>query len=73
MESGQTCWITWRESSRFLTRRRRRRLSIYPAHRLHQLKGDMKRYWAVTVRANWRIIFKFEDGNALDVELIDYH
>lgn len=44
-----------------------------PRHRLHQLKGDMKGYWAVTVRANWQIIFKFEDGNALDVELIDYH
>ncbi len=44
-----------------------------PRHRLHQLKGEMKGYWAVTVRANWRIIFKFEDGNALGVELIDYH
>lgn len=44
-----------------------------PRFHLHRLKGDMKSYWAVTVRANWRIIFKFEDGNALDVELIDYH
>jgi len=44
-----------------------------PRYRLHALKGDMKGYWAVTVRANWRIIFKFEDGNAVDVELIDYH
>jgi toxin HigB-1 len=44
-----------------------------PSRRLHQLKGDKKGYWAVTVRANWRIIFKFEGGNAVDVELIDYH
>ena len=44
-----------------------------PRFRLHPLKGDMRRYWAVTVRANWRIIFKFDDGNADDVELIDYH
>ncbi|MEE8585670.1 MAG: type II toxin-antitoxin system RelE/ParE family toxin [Acidobacteriota bacterium] len=44
-----------------------------PAFRLHALKGDMKGYWAVTVRANWRIIFRFEDGHAYDVELIDYH
>ena len=44
-----------------------------PRHRLHQLKGELKGYWAVTVRANWRIIFKFEDGDAIDVELIDYH
>jgi len=33
----------------------------------------MKGYRAVTVRANWRIIFRFEDSNAFDVELIDYH
>jgi len=44
-----------------------------PRYRLHQLKGDRKGFWAVTVRANWRIIFRFEDGQALDVELIDYH
>jgi len=44
-----------------------------PRYRLHRLKGDLKGYWAVTVRANWRIIFTFEDGNAFDVELIDYH
>ncbi len=40
---------------------------------LHPLKGDMRGYWAVTVRAIWRIIFKFEDGDAEEVELIDYH
>jgi proteic killer suppression protein len=44
-----------------------------PRYCLHQLKGDRKGFWAVTVRANWRIIFRFEDGHALDVELIDYH
>ena len=44
-----------------------------PGYRLHQLKGDRKGYWAVTVRANWRIIFRFEHGDAFDVELIDYH
>jgi len=44
-----------------------------PRYRLPQLKGGRKGFWAVTVRANWRIIFRFEDGQALDVELIDYH
>ena len=44
-----------------------------PRYHLHQLKGDLAGYWAVTVRANWRIIFRFEAGTALDVELIDYH
>ena len=37
-----------------------------PAFRLHPLKGDLAGYWAVTVRANWRVIFHFEDGDALD-------
>lgn len=44
-----------------------------PGYRLHQLKGDRKGFWAVTVRANWRIVFRFEDGDAFDVELTDYH
>ena len=44
-----------------------------PRYRLHPLKGDRKGYWAVTVRANWRIVFRLEAGHALDVELVDYH
>jgi proteic killer suppression protein len=40
---------------------------------LHALKGELKGFWAITVRANWRIIFRFEDGNAYDVDLVDYH
>lgn len=40
---------------------------------LHALKGGLKGLWSVTVRANWRIIFRFDDGTADDVELIDYH
>jgi toxin HigB-1 len=44
-----------------------------PTFRLHELKGDLKGYWAVTVRANWRITFRFEGSKALDVDLVDYH
>jgi len=44
-----------------------------PTFHLHPLKGDLKGFWAVTVRANWRIIFRFEDGRASDVDLVDYH
>ena len=44
-----------------------------PRYHLHPLKGDMKGFWAVTVRANWRLVFRFEGGSAFDVELIDYH
>lgn len=44
-----------------------------PGFRLHALKGDLKGYWAVTVRANWRVTFRLVDGDALDVDYIDYH
>ncbi|HXQ40143.1 MAG TPA: type II toxin-antitoxin system RelE/ParE family toxin [Candidatus Udaeobacter sp.] len=44
-----------------------------PGFRLHPLKGDLRGFWAVTVRANWRIVFRFEDGAAADVDLVDYH
>jgi proteic killer suppression protein len=40
---------------------------------LHPLKGDLKGLWSVTVRANWRVVFRFADGDADAVELIDYH
>jgi len=44
-----------------------------PSLRLHPLKGELKGFWAVTVRANWRIIFRFADGRAFDVDFVDYH
>jgi proteic killer suppression protein len=43
-----------------------------PKLRLHPLKGQMKGFWAVTVRANWRVIFRFDDG-VEDVDYVDYH
>jgi|HubBroStandDraft_6_1064221.scaffolds.fasta_scaffold1375640_2 proteic killer suppression protein len=44
-----------------------------PRYRLHPLKGDLKGFWSVTVRANWRIVFRFQEEDAFDVELTDYH
>ncbi len=44
-----------------------------PGFRLHPLKGTYRGFWAVTVRANWRIVFRFESGDAQDVDLTDYH
>jgi len=44
-----------------------------PTFRLHPLKGYRKRVWAVTVRANWRVTFRFEGGDACEVDLEDYH
>lgn len=44
-----------------------------PGYRLHPLRGDLRGYWSVTVRANWRIIFRFEKDDVFNVDLIDYH
>lgn len=44
-----------------------------PGFRLHPLKGEFKGSWAVTVRANWRVIFRFADRDAFDIDYVDYH
>jgi len=44
-----------------------------PGFHLHPLKGNFKSFWAVTVRVNWRIVFRFEEGDACDVDYLDYH
>ncbi len=42
-------------------------------YRLHKLSGELKEYWSVKVSGNYRIIFRFEDGNAYDLDYLDYH
>ena len=42
-----------------------------PAYRLHQLKGNMQNLWSVTVQANWRITFEFDEHTS-DVYIVDY-
>lgn len=44
-----------------------------PGLRLHPLKGSLKGHWAVWVSGNWRVTFSFEEGDAVDVDYIDYH
>ena len=44
-----------------------------PGFGLHRLSGEMKGFWSVTVSRNWRIIFRFEESDAFDVDFIDYH
>lgn len=48
-------------------------LSVPPANRLESLKGDLKGKYSVRVNDQYRIIFEFRDGNAYDVEIVDYH
>jgi proteic killer suppression protein len=44
-----------------------------PGFRLHALRGEYRGYWAVTVRANRRVIFRINVGNVIDVDYLDYH
>lgn len=45
----------------------------FPGSGLHPLKGDLATFWSIKVSGNWRIIFRFEDGDAFDVDYLDYH
>ena len=44
-----------------------------PGYRLHSLKGTLAGFNAVSVNGNWRVIFRLEQGNATDIDYIDYH
>ena len=44
-----------------------------PGYRLHRLSGDRRGQWSVRVSGNWRIVFRFENGEPVDVTLVDYH
>ena len=44
-----------------------------PGFKLHLLKGNLKNHYAVTVSGNWRVIFKFEGNDVIDVDYVDYH
>lgn len=45
----------------------------FPGSHLHPLRGRKKSYWSVRVSGNWRVIFQFENGNAYNVDCLDYH
>jgi proteic killer suppression protein len=48
-------------------------LSVPPSNRLHSLKGDRKGQYSISINDQWRICFRFMDGDAYDVEITDYH
>jgi proteic killer suppression protein len=48
-------------------------LKVPPSNRLHVLKGDRKGQHSISINNQWRICFKFVDGDAYDVEIADYH
>ena len=48
-------------------------LQIPPSNRLEKLKGNLKDYYSIRINDQWRIIFKWDSGNAQDVRIVDYH
>ncbi len=45
----------------------------FPGSDLHSLKGKLKGFWSVSVSGNWRVIFRFEQGDMYEVDYMDYH
>jgi proteic killer suppression protein len=48
-------------------------ISSPPSNHLHQLRGDRKGQWAISVNGPWRLCFRFKNGDIIDLELIQYH
>ncbi len=48
-------------------------VGLFPGWKLHPLKGNLKGFWSVTVTGTLRAVFRFEKGDAFDVDLVDYH
>jgi toxin HigB-1 len=48
-------------------------LRVPPGNRLERLQGDRKAQYSIRINEQWRICFRFHDGNAYDVEIVDYH
>lgn len=48
-------------------------LKVPPANRLEKLSGNLKEFYSIRINDQWRIIFKWQNGNAVEVEIVDYH
>lgn len=48
-------------------------LRVPPQNQLEKLKGNRKGAWSIRINDQWRVCFRFEDGNAFDVEIVDHH
>ncbi len=48
-------------------------LRIPPAHRLEKLKGNLENFYSIRINDQWRVVFQWENGNAYNVEIVDYH
>ena len=48
-------------------------IDLFPGWRLHPLRGEFDGFWSLTVTGNWRLIFRFEAGDASGLDFVDYH
>lgn len=48
-------------------------INCFRSWKIHPLKGEWKGYWSLVVKENWRIIFRFENQDAFDLDYLDYH
>jgi len=48
-------------------------LAIPPSNHLEKLRGNLEEFWSIRINKQWRIIFKWNNGNAEEVDIIDYH
>jgi proteic killer suppression protein len=48
-------------------------LQLPPSNHLEALSGDRKGQWSIRINQQWRLCFRFENGDAFDVEIVDYH
>jgi proteic killer suppression protein len=48
-------------------------LRLFPGWRVHELKGELRGFWSISVSGNWRVVFRFHAGDASEVTLVDYH
>jgi proteic killer suppression protein len=78
-ETGSTAGIQAKHATRLslmlavLNRARTVQDIALPGYDLHPLKGNMKGLWSVKVNGNWRLVFRFEDGDAYVLDYLDYH
>jgi toxin HigB-1 len=48
-------------------------LKVPPSNHLEKLKGDLEGHWSIRINKQWRVIFKWYEGNAYQVDIVDYH
>ena len=49
------------------------KLAVPPSNRLEKLRGDLKEYYSIRINDQWRVVFKWQNGDAIDVRIMDYH